>query len=386
MNKNKKSTKSYYLCAMEKKKVLVGMSGGVDSSVVCMLLIEQGYDVVGVTMRMWDAKRSFAKYSQELPDYIIDAKNLADKLSFPHYVLDLRQEFQQEIVDYFAHEYLSGRTPNPCVKCNQVFKWPKLQQLADELGCQYIATGHYANIKIVDGNCYIARGEDSLKDQSYFLWNVETSIWKRTLFPLGSMKKEEIKSLAASKGFVSLSTQKESMEICFVEDDYRDFLRKYYPTEVASIEPGHFVDPAGLKLGMHEGYPFYTVGQRKGLRIALGEPAYVLKINPAKNTVMLGNKQQLESTEMVVEQYRIVNPEDFKNHVKTQIRYRSKGIDSMITIVNEEFLLIQFDEPVSAITSGQSAAFYDGDRLLGGGIIAGEKALKKAKKLLRGLL
>lgn len=368
---------------MDKQKVLVGMSGGVDSSAVCMLLIEQGYDVMGVTMRMWDTERCFKKYSQTDPDYIIEARNLANKLGFPHYVLDLREEFKREIVDYFAHEYLSGRTPNPCVRCNQVFKWPKLIQLADELGCQFVATGHYANIENRENAFYIRRGNDSLKDQSYFLWNVDSSIWERAIFPLGSMKKEEVKAYAASNGFVSISTQKESMEICFVEDDYRVFLRKNYPTEVAAIEQGHFVDTAGLKLGLHEGYPFYTVGQRKGLRIALGEPAYVLKINPAKNTVMLGKKEQLESMEMVVEHYHIVRPNDLMNSVLTQIRYRSKGVVSHVTIINDEFLYIQFEEPVSAITPGQSAAFYDGDRLLGGGIIAGEKALKKVKKLLR---
>ena len=368
---------------MDKQKVLVGMSGGVDSSAVCMLLIEQGYEVVGVTMRMWDTERCFVKYSQEDPDYIIEARKLAEKLKFPHYVLDLRDEFKQEIVDYFAHEYLSGRTPNPCVRCNQIFKWPKLIQLADELGCQFVATGHYANIEKRENACYIHRGKDSMKDQSYFLWNVDPTTWQRAIFPLGTKEKEAVKSYAANKGFVSISTQKESMEICFVEDDYRDFLRKYYPAEVAAIEQGHFVDPTGLKLGLHEGYPFYTIGQRKGLRIALGEPAYVLKINPVKNTVMLGNRDQLQATEMVVENYRIVSPDDFKNRVQTQIRYRSKGVFSQVTIINEEFLYIQFDEPVSAITPGQSAVFYEDDRLLGGGIIAGEKALKKVKKLLR---
>ncbi|HOI25949.1 MAG TPA: tRNA 2-thiouridine(34) synthase MnmA [Paludibacteraceae bacterium] len=370
----------------ERKRVLIAMSGGVDSSTVCMLLQEQGYEIEGITMRMWDAPKNFEKYGESLPDYIIDAQNLAKKLNFPHHILDIRDDFKTTVVDYFANEYLNGRTPNPCVVCNRHIKWKYLAEEAQRHNCQYIATGHYAKILHENGHAYIGRGIDRRKDQSYFLWDVSPEILEMAIMPLGDMTKDETKEEATSKGFESLAKKKESMEVCFVDDDYRDFLRQHYSDKLAAIGKGHFVDEEGKKLGEQEGYPFYTIGQRKGLGIALGHPAYVTKINQKKNTVMLGDKSMLETKEMLVENYQIINRADFENpdHViETQIRYKSHSQRAKIEFVDDEYLIVRFDEPVSAVTPGQSAAFYIGERLLGGGVIADPKALKKAKKWLK---
>ncbi len=363
------------------KSILVGMSGGVDSSTACFLLREQGYDIQGVTLWMCDAPRNHEKYHDEFPDYIVEARNLARRIGFPHHVIDVRDEFKRAVMDVFAHEYLNGRTPNPCVLCNASMKWTKMAELADRLQCAYIATGHYAKLSEFDGKRYVSRGSDGLKDQSYFLWNVPTDLWNRVVLPLGELSKSDVKRIAEENGFVSLSQKKESMEVCFVEDDYRTFLRQSYPELTEAIGRGHFVNPAGDKLGEHDGYPFYTVGQRKGLRIALGEPAYVLKINPLKNTVMLGDRSMLETREIVVENYSLVDPKDLDLPVQTQIRYRSQPTSSRVRVVNENLLIVSFDEPVYAAAPGQSAAFYQGDRVLGGGFIGDAKLLKKARKM-----
>lgn len=368
---------------MEKnRRVLVGMSGGIDSSIVCLLLMNQGYDVVGVTIRMWDSPRHF-KEGGDVPDYILSARRLAERLGIPHYVLDARESFKKEVVDYFTFEYLNGRTPNPCVRCNRMIKWKMMASFAEEMGCWYLATGHYAKIVHQNGNYYVSKGEDEQKDQSYFLWDVESSLWERVLFPLGGMKKEETRELAKKMGYTDLYTQKESMEICFVESDYRDFLRENCTEQLAQIGQGDYVDREGRKLGFHEGYPFYTIGQRKGLRIALGTPAYVLKINTLKNTVMIGEKSDIEVREMVVENFRITDKRDFSQTLQVQIRYRSSGKSAKITFVDDTLLLVEFEDVATAVTPGQSAVFYKDGVVLGGGIIGSDKSLKVAKKRLK---
>jgi tRNA-specific 2-thiouridylase len=343
------------------------------------MLLEQGYQIEGVTMRMWDTPKNFVKYRQPEPDYILEARNLAEQLNFPHHVLDVRYAFKEKVVDYFINEYMSGRTPNPCVECNKHIKWGLLQELADQLNCYFIATGHYAGIVEKDDFFYIQCGEDDKKDQSYFLWAVPQTILRRALMPLGAMTKDETRKLAIRNGFESLASKSESMEICFVENDYREFLQQQNPNITSNPGPGHFVDSSGKKLGLHQGYPFYTVGQRKGLGIALGYPAYVVKINPKKNTIILGEKEKLEANEMLVENYQLVNPSDILNNtqVETRIRYRSKGEESEIEILDDKNLLVRFKNPTSAITPGQSAVFYRNNKVLGGGVISSNKKIRK---------
>lgn len=360
------------------------MSGGVDSSTVCMLLLAKGYEIEGVTMRMWDTPRSFAKFGAEEPDCILEARELANKLGFPHHVLDVRSQFKEEVIDYFVDEYLSGRTPNPCVECNKQIKWRLLLDLADKQNCHYVATGHYAQIEQTGDFFYVKKGNDEKKDQSYFLWCVSQDILRRAMMPLGEMTKDEVRQEAIRHGFEKLAKKSESMEICFVENNYRDFLRERKPELDENPGQGYFVDAAGKKLGLHKGFPFYTIGQRKGLEIALGYPAYVTKINPKKNTIMLGTKEMLETKEVLVERYSFVNPADLAtdSEVKVRIRYRSKEETATIEIIDETHLLLRFKQTVSAVTPGQSAVFYKDARVLGGGIITDNKKMKKIAYML----
>ena len=360
----------------ENRRVLVGMSGGIDSSIVCVLLQKRGFEVVGVTMRMWDSPRHFKEGNVE-PDYILSARRLAQQLGIVHHVIDARDVFKNEVVDYFTSEYLNGRTPNPCVRCNRVIKWDLMSKLADELDCWYLATGHYANVVRLNDNYYISKGCDVKKDQSYFLWDVDPSIWKRVLFPLGEITKNETRDIAKQLGFNDLYTQKESMEICFVESDYRDFLKMHCSDRLTQIGQGDYVDREGKKLGSHEGYPFYTIGQRKGLNIALGYPAYVLKINPQKNTVMLGEASQLLTRYMMIDTPEWVQSMP-SGDVSVRIRYRSRSVVCrVVSELPDGKWLVRFAEPVSAVAPGQSAVFYNDDVVVGGAYISQQRGINQ---------
>ncbi len=364
------------------KRVLVGMSGGVDSSAVCLLLIEQGYQPVGITMRMWDAPSKFAIYNRDEPDYVFEARTLAEKLGFKHHVLDVRSEFRAEVVQNFLDEYMAGRTPNPCVMCNLFFKWKYLLEMAEKHDCQWIATGHYAQIVDVDGLKYIKQGVDTTKDQSYFLWRLGQKELSRTLFPLGGMRKSDVKEYVTRHGFREKAQKSESMEVCFVENDYRDFLREQIPDIDHRIGEGSFVDMQGKKLGKHKGFPYYTIGQRKGLEIALGYPAFVTKINPQKNTIMLGRKEEVLARQMSVSEAQVANLYDLSNpDLKVRIRYRSQPIACRVRSVGEHQLLVDFLDEASAVTPGQSAVFYLNERVIGGGIIDNPSELKKISKM-----
>ena len=356
-------------------RILVAMSGGVDSSVASVMLHEQGYEVIGLTMKTWDYA-SAGGSSKETGccslDSINDARSLAVGYGFPHYILDIREEFGDFVIDNFVDEYLAGRTPNPCVLCNTYIKWEALLKRADKLDCEFIATGHYANIRQQDNGRYvISKGKDEHKDQSYVLWGVSQENLARTKFPLGSYAKSEIKQMALDMGQVELANKSESYEICFVPDnDYRAFLRHKVSDLDERIGPGNFVLSNGKVVGKHLGYPYYTIGQRKGLGIALGEPMFVTRILPESNTVMLGTQNELEQVSARVKNLNLVKYKSILNPLEavTKVRYKDAGTLSTIVQDGNE-LKIDFHHAVSGIAPGQSAVFYEGNDLLGGGFL-----------------
>lgn len=367
------------------RKVLVGMSGGIDSSAVCLMLKEQGYEVIGITMRVWDLPQHFSQPGQELPNHVLEARELAQRIGIEHYVADERASFKNVVVRNFIDEYLSGRTPNPCVMCNPTFKFRMLMEWADRLGCDWIATGHYVQKVEQDGAVYLKCGVDPKKDQSYFLWRLSQEVLRRCIFPLGGTTKDKVRAYLTEKGFEMKARQGESMEVCFIPGDYREFLKEQLPDLDQKVGPGDFVDEQGHKLGRHQGFPYYTVGQRKGLGIALGKPAFVLKINPQKNTVMLGDADRLLTEYMLVEQTNWVNAEALPaEELSVRIRYRSKSIPCTLKKVQRlwdeekeqsDLYLVHFQVPASAVTPGQSAVFYVGDRVVGGGYIATQRGI-----------
>src|SRR6187549_3953634 len=312
-------------------RILVAMSGGVDSSVASVMLHEQGYEVIGLTMKTWDYAASGGS-SKETGccslDSINDARSLAVAYGFPHYILDIRSEFGDFVIDNFVEEYLAGRTPNPCVLCNTHIKWEALIKRADALGCDYIATGHYARIGEHNGRRFIKRAVDHNKDQSYVLWGLSQECLSRSMFPLGEMTKPEVRQLAADYGYLELSKKPESYEICFVPDnDYRSFLRRRVPDLEEKVSGGAYVNKEGKILGKHKGYPFYTIGQRHGLGVAFGEPMFVSEIIPDTNTVVLGREDDLIRNTMMVGGVNLLKYDSIPTGMEalTKIRYRDAG-------------------------------------------------------------
>ena len=358
------------------RRVLIGMSGGIDSTAACLMLQEQGYEVVGVTMRVFDLTSQLDEQGE--PRFISEAREVASRLGIEHHVADEREGFRDKIVQYFIDEYMQGRTPNPCVMCNPLFKFRVLTEWADHLDCAYIATGHYVQTVCENNHYYIVTGDDPQKDQSYFLWGLGQEVLSRCVFPLGGWKKSDVRQYLIDKGFALKAKEGESMEVCFIEGDYRDFLREHCPEMEDKVGQGKFVDTAGRTLGTHQGYPYYTIGQRKGLGIALGKPAYVLKLNPEKNTVMLGDAQGLVTQYMLIEGLKVVDEESFlsEENLSVRIRYRSKSVPcSIVREVEDGRVLVRFDNEVSAVTPGQSAVFYVGNRLVGGAFIASQRGI-----------
>ena len=346
------------------KRVLVGMSGGIDSTATCLMLREQGYEVLGLTLWVWG-------------DEPAEARDLARDMGIEHYVADERTGFKDTIVRYFIDEYRSGRTPNPCVMCNPLFKFRVLAEWADKLGCPFIATGHYTRLEELEGKIYICVGDDEKKDQSYFLWRLGQDVLHRCIFPLGAYTKPQVRAYLHDRGYTLKAEEGESMEVCFIKGDYRDFLREHCPEIDQEVGAGWFVNAEGVKLGEHKGFPYYTIGQRKGLEIALGKPAYVLKINPQKNTVMLGDAIQLKTVWMLAEQDVLVDEAAVFGHpdLCVRIRYRSKPIPCTARRLDDGRLLVHFREEASAIAPGQSAVFYVGRRVVGGAFIASQRGI-----------
>ena len=361
----------------KKGKVMVAMSGGIDSTVTALMLHHEGYEVLGITMKTWDYATSGGGTSKKETgccniDSFNDARQAAVHHGFPHYILDIRDEFGGFVIENFVEEYLAGRTPNPCVMCNTHIKWKALLKRANALGCDFIATGHYAEVRQhTNGRYVISKGLDETKDQSYVLWGLDQELLSRTIMPLGKYRKTEIRQMAHDMGYPELAKKSESYEICFVPDnDYRGFLKRRVDGLEEQVEGGWFIDKSGKKLGKHKGYPFYTIGQRKGLEIALGKPAYVTAINPENNTVVLGEETDLEQSEMLVTKINWMKYDGITDGLEaiTKIRYKDRG--ALSNLFNDDAgLRIKFYENVKSIAPGQSAVFYDGDDVIGGGII-----------------
>jgi tRNA-specific 2-thiouridylase len=358
----------------KKGKVLVAMSGGIDSTVTAVMLHEQGYEVVGITMKTWDYATSGGSKKETgccSLDSINDARAVAVDLGFNHYILDIRNEFGNHVIDNFVEEYMAGRTPNPCVLCNTHIKWEALLKRADAMDCEFIATGHYAQVRAENDRYIISKGLDENKDQSYVLWGVSQDCLRRTMFPVGKYHKPDIKQMARDMGFHELANKNESYEICFVPDNnYRGFLKRKDEGLEARVKGGNFIDKNGKVLGKHEGYPFYTIGQRKGLGIALGKPMFVTEIFPDTNTVMLGEEAELDRNAMTVGKLNMHKYATIEGKMPaiTKVRYKHSGESSIIEQTGET-LTVEFMTKVSAIAPGQSAVFYEGNDVIGGGII-----------------
>ena len=345
----------------ENRKVLLGMSGGTDSSVAALLLQDAGYEVTGVTFRFYEKEGD--------TEYLDDARALCNRLGIPHLVVDQREMFRHTIIDYFIREYMEGHTPVPCTLCNNFLKWPLLRQLADEQGIYHIATGHYVQKRLIDGYWHITAGEDPDKDQSFFLWGLPQDILERMLLPMGGLTKSRVRQIAEERGFLKAATKKDSIGVCFCPMDYRSFLRKELPAD--AIQKGKFFDEKGNFIAWHEGYPFYTIGQRRGLGIDLNRAVFVKEIHPSEHKVILGDLHSLEKTVMRLKDWNIMNPALLigQEDVIVKIRYRKQANRCTVTLLPDNTLHVQLHEPLTAIASGQAAAFYHDDVVLGGGII-----------------
>lgn len=346
---------------LKKKSVLLGMSGGTDSSVAAMLLQDEGYDVTGVTFRFYD--------TPDTPEHLEDARLVAGRLGIEHLVYDARDLFEKEIVDYFVDEYMSGRTPVPCVRCNNGLKWPLLAKIADERNIDYIATGHYVNTLLHEGCHYIIAGDDPDKDQSFFLWGLGEDILSRMLLPLGCLSKQKVREIAAAKGFVKAARKKDSLGVCFCPGDYRNFLRRLVSEE--SIRPGFYEDGVGKILGKHQGYPFYTVGQRRGLGVNFSRPVFVQSVCRETNRVVLVHMEDMYKSKIFLKEVRVINPADFTDNkpIICRIRYRKQAAPCHVRFLPGHRAEVTLLQPEHSVAPGQAAAFYLDNRVLGGGII-----------------
>lgn len=356
-----------------KKKVMIGMSGGVDSSVAAAILLEQGYDVIGVTMKLWTDETGRADERDDgccSLSSVEDARRVADKLGIPYYVMNFEDIFEDKVINYFKEEYTKGRTPNPCIACNRFVKFEALLHKAISMGVDYIATGHYARITFDEatGRFLLKKSVTEGKDQTYALYTLTQEQLARTLMPIGDFTKEHVREIAKDLG-LGVASKPDSQEICFIPDnDYGRFLSESLGEQV---KPGHFVDTEGNVLGEHKGIIHYTVGQRKGLGIALGKPVFVVSIDRENNRVILGDESEVFSNTLIAEDLNFISIPglDKEKKAKVKIRYSAKEADATLYTVEGGKVKVVFDVPQRAITPGQSVVFYDGDAVLGGGTI-----------------
>lgn len=338
------------------KKVAVAMSGGVDSSLTAALFLERGFDVIGVTMLLDTDDKN-----------IFDARKVCEHLGIIHHVADFRDIFRPEVENYFVEEYLRGRTPNPCVRCNREIKFGKLFEFAENLGADYLATGHYARIIFEDSRFKLKKAVDIKKDQSYVLYNLTPDKLSKILLPLGEFSKVETRSLA-DKLKLPVANKPDSQEICFVpNDDYKNFISSRYPSAQA-LKSGDIVDSDGKVLGSHSGVANYTIGQRKGLGIAAPQPLYVTRLDVLNRQVIVDTNEKLFSTTLTARDVHWIYKPQFPRNLQAKIRYGSRVAECNV-VEKENFLRVEFSEPIRAVTPGQSIVFYDGEEVLGGAII-----------------
>jgi tRNA-specific 2-thiouridylase len=375
------------------KRVLVGMSGGVDSSVAALLLKQQGYEVIGVTLNLWSYEDRQEPYNECCS---LEVRAVAQQLGIEHHFVDAGKEFKERVVDAFLAEHAQGRTPSPCGRCNRLVRFPILLELADRFSCDFLATGHHARIAVEDGIYYLLTSKDPLKDQSYFLYGLTQEQLKRILFPVGDLLKSEVWQIAKAHNLVS-ARKPESMDLCFIpKGDYRAYLRAHLD---GLVQPGEIVDTSGRVVGRHEGLAFYTIGQRHGLGVALGERVYVVGFDYENNRLIVGDERALLSKGLIATDVNFIyspsplSPLSLEGRgdggeggegsrevrgipITVKIRYRSPRVPATLKLLDDGRVCVLFAQPQRAVTPGQIAVFYEGERVLGGGVI--ERALRQA--------